>query len=326
MTVTERAAKSSPDVAAPAAHLRAYWSGLLFVAAYNVLAAGNEVFVANRVQAIDPFLLLLLTFGACTVLFTATQARQLSRYLAMVRSSGREVLLLNAATAGTWIVFFVALAYLEPAVVSALSAAVAPVVMIGIRRLAGRDGAFARNELVVALGILASMGLLAWATLSGRSGIGAGRPGTLLIGLPAGILAGFGIVLMALSAKRLYDHGWTAAPVMAVRFWVLDLVCVLVLAATHRPVALPPNDVTAVLLIVVLGTLVPLYLFQLGMERLPPLTIALMISAGPLITLLLQAFDPRLRWSPFSVVGTTAATLLVAWSAVDGSRRIGGGS
>ena len=71
------------------------------------------------------------------------------------------------------------------------------------------------------------------------------------------------------------------------------------------------------------GTVVPLYLFQLGMERLKPLQIALMISAGPLITLLLQAFDPRLHWSPFSVVGTSAATLLVAWSAIDGSPRPG---
>jgi drug/metabolite transporter (DMT)-like permease len=301
--------------------LWAYWSGLLFVTAYNVLAAGNEVFVANRVQEIDPFLLLLLTFGACTAIFTATQARRLPRYLAMVRRCGSDVLLLNAVTAGTWIVFFVALEYLEPAVVSALSAAIAPVVMIGIRRLAGRDGAFTANEMAVALGILASMGLLAWATLAGWSGVGAGRPAMLLIGLPAAILAGLGIVLMALSAKRLYNRGWTAAPVMAVRFWMLDLVCAGVLAVTHRPVALPPNDVSAVLLIVTLGTVVPLYLFQLGMERLKPLQIALMISAGPLITLVLQAFDPRLHWSPFSVAGTAAATLLVAWSAIDGSPR-----
>jgi drug/metabolite transporter (DMT)-like permease len=303
---------------------RNYWTGLLFVAASGVLASGNAVFVANRVQEIDPFLLLLITFGACTVIFTATVARHPGRLLAMVATSPRDVLLLNVFTAGTWIAFYAALAFLEPAVVTAIDVAVGPVIMLWLRGMAGRERAVALSEVVMAVGILASLGLLTWATLAGQSGIGAVRPVSLLIGLPASLLTGVCIVLTTLISKRLYNRGWTAPRVIAVRFWALEAMCAAVLLVTHRPVALPAGDVGSVLLIVTLGTVAPLYLLQLGVERLKPLPVALMLSAGPLFTLLFQAFDPRLRWSPFSIVGVTAATLLVAWSTIDGSRRTGG--
>lgn len=291
-------------------------SGLTWLLAYNVLSSGNEVFLANRLQVVDPPLLLLVVFSITAGSFLALQVRRFRAFLLELRVDRRDVALLNVFSALTWIGYFAALRSVEPAVVTTVAAAVGPVLTIALAPLLRPGAPVARSEVAVAVGIVAALTLLVGSAVTGHSAVGWAATTTQAVGLAASLLAGLAIVLTVLYSKRLYDRAWTPASVMGSRFWLLIGV-----AAVAVPLGGPPPPVSAadgltVVAIVVAGTIAPLYCLQLGIERVDPILVAILVSLVPVFTLLLQSFDARLHLSAPSAIGVSLATALVVVAVV----------
>lgn len=296
-------------------------SGFTWLLAYDVLSSGNEVFVANRLQVVDPPLLLLVVFSVTACGFLVTQVKRSAAFLVELRADRRDVALLNVFSALTWIGYFAALRSVEPAVVTTVAAAVGPVLTIMLTPLLRSGSPVARTEVVAAVGIVAALLLLVASAVTGRSAVGHAPITTQVMGLAASLLAGLAIVLTVLYSKRLYDRRWTPASVMASRFWLLIVAAGVAVPLTGPPPPISAADGLTIVVIVVAGTIAPLYCLQLGIERVDPVLVAILVSLVPVFTLLLQSFDARLHLSPPSAVGVSLATVLVVVAVVLRTRR-----
>jgi drug/metabolite transporter (DMT)-like permease len=302
-TLTRRAART------------ALWLGTALVIAYDLVSGGNEVFVANRLQTLDPVLLLTLSTAIAVAVFNAVQVRRWALLVRQVRADLGLVGLLNLISALTWVSFFVALKYAEPALVAAVCAAVAPMLTIVMARWIRPGSSVLAVEWLVAAGILTLLVASWYVSTAGRSGAPSASPA---LGIGASLVCGVGIAMTPTCSKRLYDVGWRATQVMAVRFWaLLALTAVAVAAGGRLHESSGLVDVGAAALVTaVVGTVGSLYLLQLGIERLEPVTVALLLAAGPLFTLALQAFDPRLHPSPASAAIVCLVAALVAFTVI----------
>jgi drug/metabolite transporter (DMT)-like permease len=281
---------------------------MLCVLLYNLLSGGNEVFIANRLQRIDPFVLLLLVFSATTALCLVVQVRRGRAFVTQLVAQRRDVALLNVFTALTWFGFFVALRELEPAIVATVVSAVGPVVMIPLGRWLRPQSIVLRSEVIAAAGIVVALGLLLEGAATGQTAVGHVSASAQLLGFGASLVAGLALVLTVIYAKRLYDRRWAPGSVMAARFWLLSAAAAVAVVATHAPIALSTADLLGILAIILFGTVAPLYVLQIGLSRIEPMALAVMFSTAPVFTLVLQALDARLHWSPQSIAGVALAT------------------
>ncbi len=311
---------TGPSSAARAQAARtAFWIGVGLVVLYDFVSGGNEVFVANRLQAFDPALLLLLSTAIAAIIFNCLQVRQPGQFARLVRTDLRMVVLLNLATALTWVSFFVALKYAEPAIVATVNVALAPLVTILLARWIRPGSSVLGIERLAAAGILTLLVASMYVSAIGQSGVRSVLPALSVLGVGASIVCGVGIALTPMCSKRLYDVGWRASQVMAVRFWAL-IALATVAVVLEGPRQHDPSGVVGVgvaaLITAVVGTVVSLYILQLGIERLEPVTLALLFSVGPMFTLGLQSFDPRLHFSIASAAIVCLAEVLVGCSVV----------
>lgn len=297
----------------------ALWAGAAAVVLFNVLAGANEVFVGNRLQVLDPALLLLVSNGIAAVFFNCLQVRRPGDYLRRLRRDWRLVAMLNVVMAVNWISFFVALKFAEPAIVATANVAVGPAMTIVLARWLRPGSSVLGVERIAAAGILVLLAVGVYLSAIGQSGVGSTFHELSAVGVGASIVCGIAIVIGALFAKRLYDAGWRASQVMASRFWVL-------IAASGIAVALEPSGQrgmaglaavgVAALVVAVVGTMLSIYVLQLGIQRLEPVTLSLVLAGGAIFTLAIQAFDPRLRFSAASTAVVVLSAVLVAWSVV----------
>jgi drug/metabolite transporter (DMT)-like permease len=235
------------------------------------------------------------------------------RSLAVDPGSAGPLALLNLTTAANWIGYFIALRYVEPAIVSALFGGLGPVSTIAFERLVRHHRLPGRSYLAAA-GILSGALLLVWVALAGRSGMAGTGAGATALGLAAATAGGASQALNTIATKRLGDRGWSATRVMTHRFHLLVAV-VLVLALTGPGLAVASGgQAGGMALATVLGVVAPLWLLQRGIIASEPFTVAALLALAPVLTYLFQGFDARLQWTVTSAVGCVVVTAFTVYS------------
>jgi drug/metabolite transporter (DMT)-like permease len=216
-----------------------------------------------------------------------------------------------------WIGFYYALRFIEPAIVSAIMGGLGPMSTIVLERVV-RGRRLPSRIWVAASGVLVGAGLLAWASLSGRSGLAEIGMSASVIGLTAATVGGFSQALNTIATKQLANRGWSANQIMTHRFYLLIVVAG-VLASTGPGLALHGTSQAALLAIAtVLGVIAPLWPLQRGIILSEPFTVAALLSLAPILTYLFQGFDDRLHWS----VASAAGCAVVAVSTIYGTRLV----
>lgn len=279
--------------------------GVLFVGLFNFLGAFQEVYLGNLFQQVDPLLVMVTTFTITALFFLVIEVRNLPKLLSTIKSQWKTVLAVNVSTTLSWVGFFMALKYLEPAVVSAMCFAIGPVLTTLTSKFLRSEVPLLKMEAVAAGGTLIGLGILALTTITGTSSIGAMSSSMAVIGLIFSVLSALGIMGNTFFQKRLSEGGLTARQVMCVRFWLL-----LVVGMAFGPkftlhaVGMGTFFMQS-LFIAGVTVILPLYILQLGIERLEPITVSLILAAMPIMTFFLQLFDSRLAPSLYTLSGVT---------------------
>jgi drug/metabolite transporter (DMT)-like permease len=286
-----------------------YLLGVLCVTAYNILAAASEVYIGNFVQKIEPFYLVFLCFIITALFFNILQLRDYKSYFKKIQTNIKYVIFVNLSTTLTWLSFFISLKYIEPAIVATIDTSIVPIITLCFAHILRRNSRILPIEIFSSIGIFITLIILVWASLTGRSAVGTNSIERTVIGIIAALICGAGIMLNSIFSKRLNDSGWLASSVMAVRFFLLILCSFGLSAYMNQIVFMSLTDGISILLIVFAGTIIPLYLLQLGIEYSEPIVLSLLLSMGSFFTLLLQAFDSRLVWSPFTTIGVFAVSI-----------------
>lgn len=286
--------------------------GVFFVSSFVVMAAIQEVYLGRRFQTVNPIQVMFFTFLIAAGFFWALQLRGRKSVAETVRMNWMPIVGLNMTTLVSWLGFFLALKWLEPAVESAICFAMTPLATTIAWKWFRPTHPVNSSERLAAFGVLFGVVLLSLTATSGVSSIGdVGYAGSLL-GVFLAFAASLGIVGNTYFSKILSEQGLSAPMVMAVRFPLLIVVGgALWLGSTGQSDPLSWTFLIEMVLISFLTIVGPLYLLQLGVERCEPITVSLLFSSSPVVTYFLQLFDERLRPSLWTLGGITVCILFV---------------
>lgn len=262
-------------------------------------AIGKVMFGTWLPDIPSPFFV-LISFSLTAALFLA-----LSRQGVGKRAWG-PLLLLNAATALTFLSFFYALKLIEPAIVGAVEIGIGPILAVAISlALTGERPAALR--VMVCFGVLVGCAILGFAALQGSGFASFGRNAWL--GLSASVAAGVGAVLITMASKTLLNRGWKFGAVLAHRFYlILPISLAMTWGTNVADVEWSGWLVAALLLVSVVGVLAPLYLLQIGIGRCDPYTVMVTMAALPVLTFIIEGFSPLYTWSWLTAAGLAVVT------------------
>lgn len=198
----------------------------------------------------------------------------------------RLMLAMNAATAVTFVGFYLSIGLIEAATASALETAVAPVALIALSPLVlGRPAA----HRYLASALLALLGLaLAWYTFAltpaNRSA------GAAVAGLGLALLAGGGMATISLLSRRFGDLGVSPVTVTAHRFHFTYLLAAALWLVT-TPTAPDGDKLLTYAILGLVAVVLPLFLLQVGFQMADPLAGISVVVSLPGLTYLVQLMN-----------------------------------
>lgn len=296
-------------------------TGILLILLYNLLSATKGVYLASLLQAYHPVLILVACFSLVAVFFIAIQARSLRALSGRVRGATLDVIAINLTSAGSWFSFYYALKFLEPAVVTAISASMGPLSTILLARYLRPGKPATRVEMISSAGIFAAMLVLISGTWLGYSAVGAINAPRAAMGIGATLLCGMSVVGNTIFSKRLNDRQINPRAIMAVRFFLLIALGAILLPHGSAAVLASPGTLAPIFLIAVFGIIIPLYALQIGIARCEPIVVAMTLATAPLFVYAVQFFDARLHSSPTTLAGVALLMTFTLVGVVGGMRR-----
>jgi drug/metabolite transporter (DMT)-like permease len=280
-----------------------YESGIIYVLIFVVLGAFQEVYVGSLVQKVNPILVMTVTFGIALVYFNLLAFKNKQHTLALVKNHKALILILNVTTALSWFGFMVSLKYLEPAIVSCICFSVGPILTSLFNPIFNRGSKILKGEVLSAIGMGVGVLALTYSSASGVSGLGLRPSAEVITGIIAATCSAVGIMGNTFFSKKMSVVGFSSSQTMSLRFFLLTLFGAATLILRPIDLAFNISFVFEMLALSVATVILPLYLLQVGIERLEPITVSLLISSMPVVTFFLQLFDHRLSPSLFTLAG-----------------------
>jgi drug/metabolite transporter (DMT)-like permease len=276
---------------------------VILIILFCIFSGFQEVYLGSLFQTVDPILTMVATFGITAVAFSFTQVRGWSAFKKQLRQAPWIVVGLNITTVASWVGFFLALKWIEPAVVSAIALSAGPVVTVLITRWVSPSTEVLLSEHLGAIGSAIGIALLCFTTLKGLGSTGTTHESHAALGVVLSAVCSLGIAGNTFFQKRMSSEGYNPNQVMASRFWLL-LIVGLVIGWEPLPGDYGWWRFSVIATVLALSTvMVPLYLLALSIERLEPVTVSLVLSTMPAVTYFFQLFDSRLMPSGLSLVG-----------------------
>lgn len=278
---------------------------ILAILAFVILGSAQDAFLGHLFMTEDPVAVVFYTFLiALVILQVSFFAKKPNPFEHLARNK-KDLVLLNAITALNWMSFFVALKYIEPAIVGAISFSIGPIAatMIGpvLRPSAPKPSLRAS---LCAVGILVMSVFLAYCSISGQSAFKTTDRAMAVFGVVLALISGIGMTINTFVSKTLSESELTTQTITAFRFIILVFLSGVIsisngvgLSVASLPVVL------SVFAVSIFGIVLPMTLIQIGVKGLQPRVVAVLLSLTPAATLVFEALDSRLSFSPMSLAG-----------------------
>lgn len=279
--------------------------GVVFVLLFVFFSAFRDVYFSGVFQAFSFFEIVVVAFSLCTVCFAALTALKEPRQFPKLLRNWPDVLMVNISTAVAWLSYFYGLQKLEPSIAHTVHVGIGPITITTLACFGvhiSRPAPVRSVEKVCHFGVLFSLLLISAVVLAGVSGLGSYGAGAGLLSVAAPYLSGSVITLSGLFAKRMNEKGISPGAILAVRFILIVLVSLIFVQTSESGFAAGSHDQLLYIALAAAALIVlPLYFQQLGIARIPPISTRVVMSLGPILVFLLQAFEERLAYSPYTL-------------------------
>ena len=280
-----------------------YKIGIVSLMLSAILTSISQVYYANRVQAVHPFLFTGVSFLITTIFFQLVSNKQ--KVKTNWKQAAPSLIKLNISSVVAFMGFYFALKYIEPAIVSSLEMGLGPlfVILIAIKQKIHVKP----MQWGIALGTLGACFLLIYAVFSGNSALVMWDKLSIL-GLLFSILCGLGAVLCTVYSKQLSEFRWTSSMILSKRFYGIIL---LSFFFTYDVlVEYLMDNIGWILFMTILGVLIPMYLLQKGIQYCETFLVMMSLCFIPVFTFSFQIFDERLQWSTITFIGVLLLLIL----------------
>lgn len=283
--------------------------GASFLLLSALLMSVSQVYYANQVQGVHPFLFTGVSFFITAVLFNLIAFNQRKQSTVSVQSSMGDLIKLNGSSILAFMGFYYALKFIEPAIVSSLEMGVGPFFAIVITAMIAKKKIQAtRVQWFITFGTFIASVLLMLSALLGFSGVKVTNTSDFTLGLIASVLCGLGAVLCTIYSKKLSLSGWTSSSILAHRFYGIIFIS-FIMTYDILPTYLMEN-IDWIVLVTIFGAALPTFLLQKGIQYCEPFFVMMSICFIPVFTFLFQLFDPRIAWSTPSLIGILMLLIL----------------
>lgn len=286
-----------------------YVVGVVFLLLAATLTALSQVYYANKVQAVHPFLFTCVSYAIATVIFSGMAIRSKAPY--QWKRTTPAIIKLNIATVLAFMGFYFALKYIEPAIVSSLEMGLGPlfVLLLALQQ----KQAIPRTQWGIALCTLAACMLLIVNVFTGNSGMQVWDINSV-IGIIASVLCGLGAVYCTIYSKQLSAAGWTSAMILSKRFYGIVILSALMTYDLLFTYLL--ENLSWIVVMTVFGVLLPMYFLQQGIKYCEVFLVMMSLCFVPVFTFFFQLFDARLVWSNTTFIGVLLLLILGLMSVV----------
>lgn len=263
------------------------------VIGYCLFSAFSRVYANHLLQAQDPiqFCFYIFSIGACFFILLNTPKNR--ALIAKVKTHWRTVLLLNVTTFGSWFFLIYPLKYLEPALVSIITLSIGPIFSL----LLGKNW----NKQSTRLDYIAALGLCLTTFYVTQLCMQTTTYSLLIIlfSLLCCFIVGFSIVLNGFQTRKLLDQHFSSQDILAIRFFLLVLIS-FCLSLKHNDIHhILQNLHHHLLLAACVFVIIPLFLIQVSMRGLKPITISLLM---PFMPILIYFFEWKIMPASFSAI------------------------
>lgn len=280
-----------------------YVVGIVSLLASAILTSISQVYYANKVQLVHPFLFTGISFFITAIFFQMVAMKQ--RVQVEWKRAFLPLLKLNLTSVLAFMGFYFALKYIEPAIVSSLEMGVGPlfVLVIALRTRVH----IPRIQWWIVLGTLGACLLLIYAIFSGNSGVTEWRIENSW-GIVTSIFCGLGAALCTIYSKQLSTLGWSSSMILSKRFIAI---IILSFIATYDTLILYfLENIAWIMMVTIMGVLIPMYLLQKGIQYCETFIVMMSLCFIPVFTFFFQLFDPRLTWSSLTFTGVCLLLIL----------------
>jgi drug/metabolite transporter (DMT)-like permease len=288
------------------------------VLAYVVLGSMQDVYLARLFQTQNPLNVAFFSFVFATVIFRLVNLKSKTKKRL---GAPVEFIKLNLVTAATWLTFFVALKYLEPAVVGAISFAMIPALSTVFTPVMRSKRPVTTKEYISASGVTLGLALLIGATITQNSSKTGMPTNDMLLGIFFAFVAAVGMTLNSFIVKDLTEKKFSALDILKRRFTVLIFVTGAFVFMGETPVFKPDLSlIVQMVFIAIIVVVIPMFLIQKAIERLEPIGIALFISFTPVVTFAFESFDSNLHLSAFTLAGVSICAVSSLYGVIRGGK------
>ena len=283
--------------------------GSIFLLLSALLTSISQVYYANQVQGVHPFLFTGVSFFITAVVFNVISFRQPTQREISAEYSTMDWFMLNGSSVLAFMGFYYGLKFIEPAIVSSLEMGVGPFFVIVVTAIIAR-GKFkaTRAQWLLTIGTFTASLLMIITAWLGFSGVAMVSDRNVIVGIIASVLCGLGAVLCAIYSKRLSKAGWTSSKILAHRFYAIIIIS-FVMTYDVLPAYFIDN-INWILLVTVFGVTIPTFLLQKGIQHCEPFVVMMSICFIPAFTFFFQLFDPRITWSTSTLIGVVLLSVL----------------
>jgi drug/metabolite transporter (DMT)-like permease len=277
------------------------------------MQAIRDVHLGHLFGNLGLFEVAFLAFGTAAGVFGLGLLVLRRHQIGLLAANRGGVLAVNITTTLAWISSFGALRLAEPAAVNLAFSGVAPIAvaalgMFGLATIGERIPS--RSERLLHWALLAIVVLLGIVVSAGFSGVPQVDPIAGLGGIALAAFAGVAITAESIYAKRMNVTGVSPLAIVGARFLMVTCVAGLMVAQSHAPYNGLRFDGIARHALIFLGIVVgPIYLAQAGLALTSPLMSSVLLSIGPIVTLVLQSTAGGLRIAPAMLAVTSAYAL-----------------
>lgn len=284
--------------------------GVLCIFGYVVIASCQSVALNIWLHNTNVFLVVGLSFSIVTSLFLMISLIWQRPSLHLIWQSKELIVGLNIFSLFNWLLYFLAVKYLEPAVAVTLTQGLGPASMtfyyLYKRQPITRTTAICHSFIVIIATALCVYSLTIRAKFSNYSLM------ELAFGFLCALLCSLSITSTIIVLKRLANKSIATSSILASRFPLLIVVCLSALLP-YDHIDISVDIVAMILAIALIGVAMSVYLMQKGVEFAPPIVVSTSLGLSPFVVFSLQLFHPN---APFSPVILCLIGLIVVFSMV----------
>lgn len=280
--------------------------GNIYIFLTAICLAFSTAYAHILVQNINPIVLALYSFSLTTLILLSVRIFYfggICQLAIAVKNNYKNFLMVNLTSAADWLLFLIALKYMNGALVNAIIFGITPLVTLTLSK---------NNPKIQYLFcsiILLLLFIIGWNDLH----IENINKNYFMIAVALSICAGIAVAGTTIFLKRLSNYGVAVLDVILMRYLAIIMISAAVILLRHYPIVLTVSDITKMTCISFLFVLLPAYFIQKGIAHVSAFSATLMSASIPALTYLVSIFMTlSFHWLQLFAIVCLSAVLIVS--------------